>query len=141
MVARWKPEARRLALAAGLPSLDDTTGDVVAVLVTSAADTDELATAADLAAIEVVDAGYSRAVVTWQALGLDEQGVARAVFDDLTFGPFAAPVDVAGYYLAKLGGDDESTTLLWFGELTPTTIAAADSLAIVCPLSGAVVLS
>ena len=98
-------------------------------------DTCAITTLADLT--ELVDAGYERQPVTWQAPALDVDGTARAVFDDVTFGPLVGSLTFGGWYIAA---DDGTDDLLFFGTLDDVEVTA-DSLLVASPLSGAVVLA
>jgi hypothetical protein len=132
MAARWKPAARLRALTG---SLDLEGGQFVMALVGPAwVDTSAITNLSDLTAF--TDDGYEFETVTFQAPALDVQGVARALFDDVTFGPFVGSLTIGGWYIA----DANTTELLFYGTIDDVEVDA-DSLLVASPLGGTVVLA
>lgn len=138
-MASWKPTARVSALNG---ALDLPGGVFTAMLVVEGwLDSAAYVSAGDVVAVlgEVIDAGYSRQPVTWQAPFFDAGGIARCVHDQLVFGSPLVNVTVGGFYILGDGPDDASRPLLFHESLDVTVVG--DTLVISSPLDGAVVLS
>jgi hypothetical protein len=136
--AKWKAAAKLRALTA---DLDLENGDFVMLLVSvDHVDGLEHETIADVAAAELTGTGYARETVTWQAPTVDEGGSARAVADDVTFGPMTLDKPAGGWYIAVDGPDDAGSDLLWYGTLDELVVVA-ETLVITSPLGGLVSLA